>query len=239
VGWNWAALVGMCVLAAIHVIGGRMRGTRAWERRGALSLAAGISVAYVFIHLLPDLADAERAWEQTRGSARLEWLDQQVYIAALIGLLAADGLQRLGSGGRHRIARCALQESSLVIYNLIIGYYAVRLRHPLAVVMATVAFGAHFLIDDHELDEAYGRFHRRYGRQLLAAAILLGWLLGSTLRVRPTVLVAGFSLVAGGMLLHSLREELDATGERRFVAFICGALGYTGLLIGMFYAIKR
>ena len=233
------ALGGACALAAGHLLTGRMRAKRAWERSGALSLAAGISVAYVFIHLLPDLSEEQRLWELARAGRRPEWLDQQVYIGALIGLIAADAMNRLERSGVHPLTRYWVQEAALVVYNLLVGYYAVRLRDPLAVVMATVAFGAHFAIHDHELDEAPGDLHHRYGRRILAAAVMLGWLLGSTLRLRPTTLILAFSLLAGGILLHSLRDELDSSGEARFGAFVLGVAVYSGLLIAMLYAIRR
>ena len=237
--WNWAALGGACALAASHLFVGRLRAKRAWERSGALSLASGISVAYVFIHLLPSLAEEQRLWELARGGARLEWLDQQVYIGALIGLIAADGINRLALNGGHPIGRYWAQETALVIYNLLVGYYAVRLGNPAAVVMATVAFGAHFAIHDHDLDKEYPTLHPRHGRRILAAAVVLGWLLGSTVHLRPALLIMAFSLVAGGILLRSLRDELDSTREARFGAFVIGTLAYSGLLIAMFYAIRR
>jgi hypothetical protein len=233
------ALGGASALAASHLFVGRMRARRAWERSGALSLASGISVAYVFIHLLPSLGEEQRLWELARGGARLEWLDQQVYIGALIGLIVADGINRLARSGAHHLARYWVQVGALVIYNLLIGYYGVRLWNPAAMVMATVAFGAHFAVHDHDLDEEPGNLHVRYGRRILAAAVMLGWLLGSTLRLRATTLILAFSVVAGGILLRSLRDELDASREARFGAFVIGALAYSGLLIAMFYAIRR
>ena len=44
-------------LAAIHLFSGRLRFVRVIPRSRWLSAASGISVAYVFVHLLPDLAE--------------------------------------------------------------------------------------------------------------------------------------------------------------------------------------
>jgi hypothetical protein len=239
VGWNWAALASASVLGTVHLFGGRGRAARTWQRPGVLAAASGISVAYVLVHLLPDLADEQRVWVQARGRARPEWLDQQVYVAALVGLIAADGLQRLARAGRYPLVRYGVQEGAMTTYNLLIGYYLVRLRHPLAAAMGTIAFGAHFAVDDHALDEAHGDRHRRYGRRVLSIAVLLGWLLGSTLRLRPAVLSAAFSLVAGGILLRSLQEELVSTHQTQFGAFVGAALVYTALLMAAFYAVNR
>jgi hypothetical protein len=44
------------VLAAVHVFGGRLTFLHDIPRSRWLSAAGGVSVAYVFVHLLPDLA---------------------------------------------------------------------------------------------------------------------------------------------------------------------------------------
>jgi hypothetical protein len=45
----------------VHAIGGRLRFLDVIPRSTWLSLAGGISVAYVFVHLLPELAAGPRA----------------------------------------------------------------------------------------------------------------------------------------------------------------------------------
>jgi hypothetical protein len=48
-------------LALVHAIGGRLRFLDVIPRSTWLSLAGGISAAYVFFHLLPELAAGQRA----------------------------------------------------------------------------------------------------------------------------------------------------------------------------------
>ena len=56
------------LLAVVHVSAGNLRFLAGVPRSRWLSIAGGISVAYVFARLLPELADAqERLGESARG----------------------------------------------------------------------------------------------------------------------------------------------------------------------------
>ena len=48
-------------LALVHVFAGRLRFLDVMPRSGWLSFAGGVSVAYVFIHVFPELEEAQRA----------------------------------------------------------------------------------------------------------------------------------------------------------------------------------
>src|SRR5262249_14604471 len=134
----------------------------------------------------------------------------------------------------HRVVRWCLQEGAMTVYNLLIGYYAARSREPRGLALGTIAFAAHFLIQDHELDRAHGQWHSRYGRPLLAAAIIGGWIIGSIFQLQGTVLSMALGLVAGGILLQAVRGELASVSETRFAAFVLGAFSYTGLLLATY-----
>ena len=54
-------------LAAIHLYSGRMRFLDVLPRSRWLSVAGGISVAYVFVHLLPDLAEEQETIREAAG----------------------------------------------------------------------------------------------------------------------------------------------------------------------------
>ncbi len=62
------SLLAVVVLAIVHLLAGKMRFLDVTPRSVWLSIAGGISVAYVFVHLLPDLA--EGAADHTGGGGR-------------------------------------------------------------------------------------------------------------------------------------------------------------------------
>ena len=56
-------------LAMVHLFSGRVRFLDVLPRSRWLSVAGGISVAYVFVHLLPDLAEEQEAIRQAVGES--------------------------------------------------------------------------------------------------------------------------------------------------------------------------
>ena len=52
------AALPVAVLVAAHLLAGRLRGLAGRHERAVVSVAGGISVAYVFLHLLPEVAAA-------------------------------------------------------------------------------------------------------------------------------------------------------------------------------------
>ena len=78
-------------LAVIHLLSGKLRFLDAVPRSRWLSAAGGISVAFVFVHLLPDLAEEQKTIREATGES-FNFLDYNVYLLSLIGLTAFYGL---------------------------------------------------------------------------------------------------------------------------------------------------
>lgn len=225
------SLIAVLALALIHVLAGRVH--RGEEGRSTwLSAASGMSVAYVFVYLLPELAEAQELWLEARPHRRLIWLERQVYLAALVGVLIALGVDRATArpGDRRRFW---LETSSFAVYNLLIGVFSVRLTRPIPLVLAVLAFGAHFLVNDRTLQARYGRDYERTARWILAAAILAGWLVAVLLRPPVVVVAPLLALLSGGIILNVIKEELPEQSERRFAALAAGAIGYSLLLLAL------
>ena len=58
-------------LAAVHLFSGRLRFLSVLPRSRWLSAAGGVSVAYVFVHLLPDLAEEQVTIRRAAGGSFL------------------------------------------------------------------------------------------------------------------------------------------------------------------------
>ena len=89
------ALVLAAGLAGVHLFSGRLQFLGVSPRSRWLSAAGGVSVAYVFVHLLPDLADEQKTIREAT-SESLSFLEYHVYLVALVGL--SDLLDPLQSG---------------------------------------------------------------------------------------------------------------------------------------------
>src|SRR5690606_28721775 len=75
------ALLVALALAAVHLFAGRLRFLDTVPRAAWLSGAGGASVAYVFLHLLPELAAGQEA---IADAAPLAFLETHVWMVALL-----------------------------------------------------------------------------------------------------------------------------------------------------------
>ena len=243
----------LCVaaLVAVHVFAGRLRFLGGTPRSRWLSFAGGLSVGYVFVHLFPELEQAQAGLEE---HLEMEWLGHHAYVVALAGLVAFYGVERLVSTNRHRRdergpgaardgATAALDEAgadlgdgvfwthvaTFAAYNALIGYLLVHRVDASAadLLWYTIAMALHFVVNDHGLAEDHQGVYRRVGRWALVAAILVGWTVGLVTEVGEATVHVLFALLAGGIVLNVLKEELPEQRESRFVPFVGGAALYT------------
>ena len=91
--------------------------------------------------------------------------------------------------------------------------------------------GLHFLALDHALGREHGNLYARPGRQILAAAVLAGWLCGVLAELSKPVVLTLLGLVSGGVVMNSMIMELPSEKEGRFGAFCAGAGAYAMLLL--------
>ena len=118
-------------------------------------------------------------------------------------------------------------------YSALIGYLLVERaeRGALPLVVYTFAMAVHFLIVDHSLDEEHGRAYGPRGRWLLAASVLVGWFIGVATPLSEVVVARLFAILAGGVVITSLRAELPDDREGRFWPFCIGAVIFAGVMI--------
>lgn len=151
----FTSLVASALLALVHLGVSGLHRLRERPRRFWLSMGSGTAVAYVFLHLLPELQQHQGELEQA-SEAVLGWLDRHVYLLALLGLALFYGLERLAlherrphRRGSTRYADTALGKdlptqddpipgeqtsaatfwlsmSGFTIYNALIGYLLVE-----------------------------------------------------------------------------------------------------------------
>ncbi len=245
------AAVGAGVLALVHVIAPRLHFLRGPPRSIWLSVAGGVSVAYVFVHLLPELAVGQRA---ISGHVAIGAIERHVYLVALTGLLVFYGLDRLAKRSRtrregrmvasgrapsDRVAADAsarvfwLHIASFALYNLLIGYLLLHREEQSAtsLVFYIVAIALHLLVVDFGLEADHRGLYRKRARWLLAMAIVAGWLMGRWLPVDEAVVAALLAFVGGGVILTVLKEEVPSEQQSRFWSFALGAIVYSALLL--------
>lgn len=232
-------------LALVHLLAGRLRFLETTPRNIWLSFASGVSVAYVFVHILPELSHAQETVTGVMGEAML-FLEHYVYLLALLGLAAFYGLERAALVSRQRNQRAGkgdvtemevfwLHVVSFALYNALIGYLLVDREEPgfLSLCFFFLAMALHFVVNDFGLRENHKHAYHNLGRWILAAAIIFGWVIGLGSELSPAVIALFFAFLAGGLILNVLKEELPEERESRFWSFALGAGIYTVLLLAL------
>ncbi len=222
--------VGMA-FALVHIASPWLRWLDRTPRSIWLSAAGGVSVAYVFVHLLPELAHLN---EKTAGE------DPMLYLGAMAGFTLFYGLERLI---RRRAAHDAREASppgvfwlhlgSFAVYNALIGYLLdeqARQEDLTGLLLYGAAMALHFVVNDRSLYAHHGRRYLTRGRWILAGAALAGVGLGFAVEVPQIVLSACFAVLAGSVVLNVIKEELPEERASRFWAFAAAGGLYAVLL---------
>ena len=234
-------------LAVVHLSSGRLRFLEGTPRNIWLSVAGGVSVAYVFVHLLPELAEGQEALAEALGEESfLAALESHVYLLSLVGLAVFYGLERAASSSRRRKRKEAgedrpsngvfwLHISSFAVYNAVIGYLLLRREESGSeeLFLFFLAMALHFVVNDHGLREQHKSAYHRIGRWVISAAILLGWALGLLVEVPEFAIAAVTAFLSGGIVLNVLKEELPEERASRFCAFALGAALYATILLAL------
>lgn len=214
-------------IASVHFLPGHRRATLGVQRSSRLSAAGGAAVAYVFLHLLPELSAAHAR----NGLEGERWF----FLFALVGLAAAYGLESFARRHESDAPRGAfvLHLLGLALYNALIGHLVARRgeEETGALLLFAGAMALHLLASDFALRLERREAWNRGGRWALALAVLAGWASGAALDLPRGALDAVFAFLAGGLVLDILKEEVPEERKGNFVAFALGATAYGALLL--------
>lgn len=238
-------LAGAVVLALVHLFSVRLNLGGLKHRRRWLSLAAGVSVAYVFVDLLPLMSEKQRAFTEAAAGRGLPFPEFRVYLAALVGFVVFYGLEHLvtwdtatadrsaeNEGGLSEAKMIPLHLAGFSAYNILTGYLLVEWSEDVVGLMLYCgALGLHFLITDDGLHRDYGRLFCSTGRWLMAGSVVVGAMLASGVPVSADWLALVVGLVAGGVVINSVKDELPRRDEGRFSFFLVGALSYALMIL--------
>ena len=207
----------IALLAATHVLARRLTFLEAVPRSRWLSLAGGASVAYVCVHLLPELGRGP-------GVAAFWWL--------LAGLTAFYILERHAAAAQTREPQPNGSElfwisvAAFAGYNALVGY---TVNHEPARPLYAMAMALHFVVNDHGLRHRYPHRYDRAGRWLLAAAVVMGGAASVVLTVPEDVFTAMLGFLGGSVVLNVFKEELPDDRDSRPLPFLAGVASFAAL----------
>jgi hypothetical protein len=234
--------LGALSLAIVHVSGFRL--DHMFDRVSQLrwlSFAGGVSLSYVFLHLIPELEDQRvDISEHFRNILTLH--SELVYLIALVGATLFFGLHRQTHSDERSEERALtrifdftfwISIGSFAVYNaLITNSIHERARIDFgAVLIFILAMTMHFLVNDYAMRRKFYAAYQHTGRWMLALAILVGWLTGFMIDTGDVPFLIILAFLAGGTVIHVLSEELPEERGSSFMTFLTGAAVYSAVLL--------
>ena len=228
------------LFAATFLWGGRVRpfGRFALDQRSVVSFGAGMSAAYVFVHVMPELHGARLAFAEG-ASITLRYEGMAVYFLALVGFLCFYALDhvraRLKEGSPEEAeggSDFKLHVAGFAAYAGLMAYLLVHRLEDTRISTAAyaVAITFHFLAVAHSLRDEHGAAFENRGRFVLAGAILVGWVVGMLVPMPAHVVALFLAFISGAIIMNSTIMELPSEKDGRFVPFLLGGIIY-GLIL--------
>ncbi len=201
------------------------------------SFAGGTAIAYVFLHILPDLADGQVAFvnEVSIDFIPAPLIASGIFLIALLGMLVFYGLEswvRVDTGPTQ-LAYIS-HVGAYAVLNVVITYtMPARVETGLDfALLFAVAFGLHFLLTDRNLAEAHPTRFSHLTRWILVGALFFGYLLAAVFPPTTELAVAiPVAFLSGSILTSVFREELPDAKVAKFGWFTFGVTVYAVLLL--------
>ena len=240
------SLLAALVLSMVYVLGtwlSRQDETEGmWSRRRIISAAAGVSVAYVFLDVLPELGTQHLTFLRAAHEGIL-FEEERIYILALISFVLLYGLDHMVMSKREQRKETLTEGKpdatywvhlmGFAAYSAMIGYLLVERaeRGAASLIVYALAMSIHFLIVDHSMREEHNGVYERTGHWFLALSVLAGWLIGVSTPFSEMVFARLFAVLAGGVVIESLRSELPGDRKGKFWPFCLGAFVFALLIM--------
>jgi hypothetical protein len=220
-----ATLAAALALAAVHLLPRHLDRFASGVHTQVVSFSGGVSVAFVLIYLLPELVAHQDTVGELVGGV-VPFYDHDVFLLALVGLVLFYGLEK---AARIRRRAVFLEEVAIGVFAL---YYAVigkllwdqAATPDASLPLFTAAMALHFLVVDQGLREHHREAYAAVGRWVLSGAVLAGWFVGWLAALPDGVIGVMLGVVAGGVVLIALTQELPSEREGSFGSFLAGTV---------------
>ena len=214
---QWEILLIALILGATHVIAPRVFGFRNAQTN---AFGGGLSVAYVFLHLVPSLDSSD------------DVVGPRVYFVALLGFVVFYGLDVLFQPPKdtHPTKYHAYLWAFFLYDGLLVFTLALALPPtPILTLVFALSLALDVLDTDLDLQAEYGARFVKSGRWVLLAGVAVGYALSVVRRPDPLVIDILTAALAGFMMFHTFKGQFPAVRNKKFPAFVVGLLTFWGL----------
>jgi hypothetical protein len=225
------ALISVILFACVHLYGQQASKLHALTHGRMLSFGGGVAIAYVFIDLLPKLAQSDALVRQAL-EGLFPYVERHVYLMALVGFLLFFIVDR-SSVSLKKNKSFWLSICSYALFNFLMGYAVVDKNNPEVqpLVLFTIAMGLHYFTNDYSLRTEHKRAYEQFGCTILIIALFLGWSAGVWITLPQTAVAIASAFIAGGVIMNVTRHELPKQHPNSLISFLFAAALYTVLLL--------
>jgi len=219
----------LCVLLLIlcHWLAPLLSKRTQRDQEALASLGGGISLAYVFLHLLPQLNGP---------------LHRQLLCIALLGIAipyTLNAMRAQRSDDSSWTGQGRLMNFAIINYVYAYSLPTILNAHLSAGVLYVTAIGAHILMADRTMAMEHPLIFRRRLRWIGSGSLIAGSLHSAVLQhlighsINNSTIAYASAFVAGGLIMTVFHEELPNPSASRAKWFLLGLATMTGLLLGL------
>lgn len=211
---KWEILMVALVLGSAHVISPRVARLRRYPAQQA-AFSGGLSVGYVFLHLIPSLDAGDRV------------VGPRIYFVALLGFLLFYGLDVFFAPPKHTHPTkyhaylwAFFMYDGLLVFTLALGLPPT----PTLTLVFSLSLALDVLSTDLELQDIYGVRFVKSGRWVLLGGVAFGYALSLFRRPDPVAIDILTAALVGFMMFHTFNGQFPVSRNKTFPAFLLGVL---------------
>ncbi len=226
-----------------YYYGGRFVNSTRSERKFLVSVAAGISVAYIFVSLLPELSDAQEFYKSNKNEKAFELQNIIIYLTALIGFLFFFGLENYIISKRdkdheknqthtNRDTVTGIYLTGFLLNNFLISYLIVFWGNSnTALFFYTIAMSVHLVALDYSAIKEFGEGFKHI-KFAMVFSLIAGWLVGILTKFPEEIEHIATGFIAGSIIINSVKDEFPKEGSNvKYKVFLISSVIYAIILI--------
>ena len=222
----------MLVIAGCHWFAVLLADQSDSQQQRWASLGGGAGLAYVFVHLLPELASGGSELSEQIGMlpyAPTHLVEALLFFVALLGVLVIFSIDVLAERQASLASISSwLHLSCFAALNYLYAYSLPSLISTGLIygILFTVAIGSHVLLSDRFSVIHHPKRFRQRNRWIGSSALVLGLVNAYLLHpISDLMLAFASALIGGGLLITVMYEELYAANSTRLLWFMPGSSG--------------
>lgn len=239
----WLSIFVITGFVTIHIFTNYIKFLNREPKKRLMSLVSGGSIAYVFLHLVPELTHYQEVAEKANLPGWMENLDYITYLATLAGLTLFYGINQLSEKSQEQnkqqknVTRPSkhvfiLEISAFAMYNGLIGYLLVELSGDKVFdyIIYFIVFSFHFIANNRILHLTHEDLYTKTGRWILAISVFIGWLIYQLTPPNDLVIAFFSAFLTGGVILNIMNDEMPEEKNSSFPFFLIGLIFIAVLL---------